>query len=197
VTTEGDEVRARRARLGIDVKPLAELAGVNRDTLAAIEAGQGFRTSSLGKIKRALEQLEEAASRVACVTGSQPDRVDVVVDANERDMGALAGRVRSERRRRRWTQQELADAADVSLGTVSNFERRKSDPQAAHLRAILRALDIEAEGADWQVSQTRSGWPPDVRVFLDVMGVYLTALNDEKRESVIHNLTHQIIGNRH
>jgi transcriptional regulator with XRE-family HTH domain len=61
VTTEGDEVRARRERLGMHKGELAESAGVNRDTLAAIEAGEGFRRVSLTKIERALDVAEAEA----------------------------------------------------------------------------------------------------------------------------------------
>lgn len=55
---EGARVRARRERLGMDKKQLAEEAGVSRDTVAAIEEGQSFRRSSLTKIERALEAAE-------------------------------------------------------------------------------------------------------------------------------------------
>lgn len=61
MTTDGDRVRARRERLGIDKKILAKAAGVSRDTLATIEAGAAFRRSSLTKIERALAAAEEAS----------------------------------------------------------------------------------------------------------------------------------------
>jgi len=109
------------------------------------------------------------------------------------EMNELARRVQEERKRRRWTQQELADRAAVSLGTVSNFERRRSDPQAAHLRALLRALGIEADAGDRRASNTRAEWPQDVKTFLDVMGIYLTAIPEERREQIIYDLTRQIV----
>ena len=109
------------------------------------------------------------------------------------DMDELAERVRVERRKRRWTQRELADRAEVHLGTVSNFERRKSDPQAAHLRAILRVLGIEAEAGDRRANRTREEWPQDVKTFLDVMGIYLSAIPDAEREQVIYDITRQIV----
>lgn len=58
MSDEGQRVRERRERLGVDKKELAEAAGVNRNTLAAIEAGESFNRSSLAKIERALEALE-------------------------------------------------------------------------------------------------------------------------------------------
>ena len=59
VSDDGERVKARRERLGMDKIDLAKEAGVSRDTLAAIEAGEGFRRSSLTKIEKALDRLEE------------------------------------------------------------------------------------------------------------------------------------------
>lgn len=59
VSTEGEAVRARRERLGMDKSALAVRAKVNRDTVNAIEDGQGFRQSSLTKIRQALDAVEE------------------------------------------------------------------------------------------------------------------------------------------
>lgn len=59
VSDDGARVKARRERLGMDKIDLAKEAGVSRDTLAAIEAGEGFRRSSLTKIEQALGRLEE------------------------------------------------------------------------------------------------------------------------------------------
>lgn len=58
MSDEGQRVKARRERLGLDKKELAAEAGVNRNTLAAIEAGDSFNRTSLAKIERALEALE-------------------------------------------------------------------------------------------------------------------------------------------
>lgn len=59
VSDDGDRVRLRRERAQLHVNELAELAGVNRDTLSAIEAGKGFRRTSLSKVENALTQFEE------------------------------------------------------------------------------------------------------------------------------------------
>lgn len=58
---DGDRVRGRRERLKMDKLPLAEAAGVSRDTLASVEEGKGFRSSTLRKIEDALDELEDAA----------------------------------------------------------------------------------------------------------------------------------------
>lgn len=109
------------------------------------------------------------------------------------EFGALAERVRRERKRRHWTQQELADRAGVSLGVVNNFERQVTQPQAPHLRAILGALDLEAGAGDELAEQTRRSWPPDVAIFLDVIGLYLVAQPEDRRQSIIFDLTRQIV----
>lgn len=59
--TEGDRVKARRERVGWDKQPFARRAGVSRATLASIENGQGFNRSSLTKIEKALDEIEEEA----------------------------------------------------------------------------------------------------------------------------------------
>lgn len=61
MSEEGDRVTARRERLHMSKVELAEMADVSRDTLAAIEAGEGFRRSSLTKIEQALEAAEAEA----------------------------------------------------------------------------------------------------------------------------------------
>lgn len=61
MSNEGERLRQRRERLGIDKKALAEAAGVNRNTLAAIENGESFNRSSLAKLERVLDELEHEA----------------------------------------------------------------------------------------------------------------------------------------
>lgn len=61
VSDEGQIVRARRERLGMTGKALAAEAGVNRNTLAAVEAGDSFNRTTLAKLERALTRLEEEA----------------------------------------------------------------------------------------------------------------------------------------
>lgn len=58
----GARIQARRMALGMTVKDLAELAGVDRGRLAKIEAGENARTSTIGAIEAALTQVEEEVS---------------------------------------------------------------------------------------------------------------------------------------
>lgn len=61
----GERVRARRKALGMTQDDLAGEAGINRDTLGAIENGLGYRASSLTKIEEALARLEDEAGMSA------------------------------------------------------------------------------------------------------------------------------------
>lgn len=63
---------------------------------------------------------------------------------NRREAGAFARLVKSARRRRGWTQQELADAAFIGRRTVIRWERGEiSEPEPAQLRAVIAALDLD------------------------------------------------------
>jgi DNA-binding XRE family transcriptional regulator len=59
VSDEGDRIRERRNRLGASKQGLARLAGVDRGTLANIEAGGHYSRDSYKAVSDALSQLEE------------------------------------------------------------------------------------------------------------------------------------------
>jgi len=103
VSDDGERVKARRERLGLDKLHLAEQAGVSRETLAAIENGQGFRRSTLTKIERVLDALEEEAGigfpparhepsepHIVTIRGTRGGDVDVVVSGPIDDIDKLA-----------------------------------------------------------------------------------------------------------
>jgi transcriptional regulator with XRE-family HTH domain len=58
VSDEGDRIRERRNRLGESKQGLARLAGVDRGTLANIEAGGHYSRDSYKAVSDALSQLE-------------------------------------------------------------------------------------------------------------------------------------------
>ena len=108
VSSEGDAVRRRREHLGMHKNELADAAGVSRDTLAAIEAGEGFRRVSLTKIERALDAAEEEAGigapppppqpragepHMVTIRGTRGGDVDVVVSGPIDDIDKLAATV--------------------------------------------------------------------------------------------------------
>lgn len=99
----GESIRARRVRLGIGVKPLAMRAGVDRGTLAAIEAGdERARETTYAAVERALELLEQEMG-IEPAGGNSADvvefrvagnfGVDVVVKGPIRDLPALEASV--------------------------------------------------------------------------------------------------------
>lgn len=69
----GAQIKARRMAHGMDVKDLAELAGVSRTTLHAIEKGEGARSGTIGKIVAALDRFEQE------VTGPYDDAAEKTV----------------------------------------------------------------------------------------------------------------------
>lgn len=115
------------------------------------------------------------------------------IGAKMDELGALADAVRAARKRKRWGQQELAEKAGVSLGVVSNLERKRTRPQPANERQILTTLGIETPDDAAAVDEERRDWPADVAVFLDVMGLFLSAVPESARADVIHDLTRQVM----
>ena len=121
---------------------------------------------------------------------------------------ALASRVRQERRARKMTQAELAAAADVSLGKVSNLERGRTIPQPANLRAILRVLNIEVPNDQSPVEVEQVGeldicptcgrvkWPAEYEILFDVLGAYFNRLPVERRQAVFGEIARDVIERR-
>ena len=105
----------------------------------------------------------------------------------------LAARIRNARKARGWGQKELAAAVGVSTGTIGNLERGLNATHPETLRAIFRVLDIEEVAGDDIAAETREGWPSDVRVFLDIMGLFLTAMPEDERQAIMHDVTRSIV----
>lgn len=115
------------------------------------------------------------------------------------DMDALAVRVRQERERRGWTQEDLSErtGGQVKVGAISNFEGRRSYRlQPSNLRAVLRALELEDEAGDARAAETRSTWPSDIQFFLDLVGMFLEAQPEERRAQIIRDVTRKIVSMR-
>jgi transcriptional regulator with XRE-family HTH domain len=106
-TGRAESIRARRVSLGISAKELALRAGVDRGTLAALEAGEErVRDSTFGAVERALDALEQEmgvehprkqngtnGGDVVEFRVSGDFGVDVVVKGPVRDMDALEASV--------------------------------------------------------------------------------------------------------
>ena len=107
------------------------------------------------------------------------------------DLETLADTVRNARKQNGWGQQELAQRAQVSLGVVSNLERAKTKPQPGNLRAIMGALGLDGFDEHADEDDTRH-WPRDIAVVLDVMGLYLNSIPEERRAEQIHAITRYV-----
>lgn len=111
--------------------------------------------------------------------------------------------IRAARRARGWTQRELARQSGVSNSSIQDLE---SDvykrPHEQNLREVARVLDLDfadlmgvgGEGVDPGDSVRVAIMPRDVRVFLDMLGGWLTGLTPERREKEMKTLTSMVFG---
>jgi transcriptional regulator with XRE-family HTH domain len=57
---------------------------------------------------------------------------------------SLGERIRSARTLKGWTQTDLAVAAEITRGDVAHYEMERRDPTVPKLKAICKALDLDA-----------------------------------------------------
>ena len=124
---------------------------------------------------------------------------------------ALADRVKAARKQARYTQRQLADAAQVSLGVVNNFERYVTFPQPSNLRAILRAVSLDeadalghetpkaAAAVDEETIPTcpqcgRTIWPETYELVFDILGAYMDTLDPAERKAFQRRITGPVHG---
>ena len=104
----------------------------------------------------------------------------------------LGKRVRTERKKRKLTIPELAELAGVTRNTIGGFERGKSFPQKSNLDQIMKALSIHIDENGVEPTGPTvdtGGWSGDVRVALNVIGLYLeTFPAGEERDAHIDAL---------
>lgn len=70
----------------------------------------------------------------------------------------LGRKIRTARKERHISQRELAELSGVSLATVRNIETTQRKTTANNLSAVLRALDLDAEGNN---VPRKDRWHPD------------------------------------
>ena len=83
----------------------------------------------------------------------------------------IGEQVEQARKVKGWYQKDLANAAGVAVNTVRALEKGDS-VSAGTIRKVLDALGIEPAAE----VQARVGFPADVQVVLDLVGMYLVAL---------------------
>lgn len=110
---------------------------------------------------------------------------------------ALRRRFIAKRKELGLSQKQVAKQSGVSLRAISAFETGESMPQRSNMEALLEVVPVPiepaAEGPRPEPTEvvTRA-WPPDVSVFLDVLGAYLTRFPEDERLGIIHDMTRQI-----
>ena len=86
-----------------------------------------------------------------------------------------------------WTQEQLAAEARMSPRAVSDFVRRATTPNEETLDSIARAMHVLPDPDD-----VRNSWPKELRIFLDLIGVWLMARPEAEREALMRDLARQI-----
>lgn len=112
----------------------------------------------------------------------------------------VRARARSERKRRGLTQEQIAREVGMGTRAYQMFEAGHTTPQPANMQAIVAYLGLEEATATSSAGNTSNGngprveadWPPDVQVFLDMLGAYLLAMPEASRLETIHDVTRQI-----
>ena len=96
---------------------------------------------------------------------------------SEQERSTYAARVAPARIALGLTQDQLAERADVSRGTIGNIESGKRVPQADVLWRIMTALDLRPDMAP--------EWPEEIEGWLRVLAPVIQAIPDASRERVM------------
>lgn len=104
----------------------------------------------------------------------------------EIDVAQTPLRAREARKARKWTQQDVADKAGVTLRTYQAFETGAARPQPANLAAFVEVLGLDDHDDD----QPR--WSPDTQAFLNTLAIYMEGLSDRARARFIETETRRI-----
>lgn len=145
----GERVRCRRHELGISQETLASRAGVHRNTVRLLEAGE--ISVSLVTITRVLHALGTTYVELGpgklcpCFGGSLSSAAWTAPFGDEASMLTTLGQAIAEKRMSRGlTQEQLAERANLHPHTVGEVERGSMNPTIATLFALYRALDVRA-----------------------------------------------------
>ncbi len=139
----GDLLRDWRKNKRLSYKELAGLAGVSEATLARWENGR--TQPRLAELEAALTALQVSANqRQQALAGMQAPRavkrLRTEADGNVPVSGDL---LRAMRMRRGWTQQETAQQAGISQGTLAKWERSEDWPAVERLHTLCYLLQAQ------------------------------------------------------
>lgn len=104
-------------------------------------------------------------------------------------MQNIGKQVREARKNQGMSAATLATKAGIAANTVSAIENGRS-VRPGNLRAVLDALGIEPLAE----RQARIGYPPDVELVRDMVGMYLMALPESERADVAFGITRYLAG---
>lgn len=117
------------------------------------------------------------------------------------DARPLHVRIAAERRRRMktdratWTQEAVAKRAGISKRTYGSFEKGQTAEQSATRRAILRVFGMDETAEDTR-DETLESFPADVQVFTEMLGAFLSTMDEAERIAFIKDTTRRIVGYR-
>lgn len=112
------------------------------------------------------------------------------MDAAQRQR--VGGQIRTARKMRGWSQEDLAREAEVSANTVVAAESGRKRTQDGKLRAILDALDIDPTLSE---ALPLADIPEDVRTFLTVALQRLKVMPESKRARVLADIYPRLMSN--
>lgn len=108
------------------------------------------------------------------------------MDAEQRV--AEGRRIAEVRGERGWSQKELAQRAGVAPNTVGAIEAGR-DAQAGKLAAVRKALGLEPLA----VVQEEAGYPPDIQIVRDMIGMWMLGLPQERRKEYAARIIRAIV----
>lgn len=139
-------VQDRRRVLGIpSQKAAADLAGIHLNTWSRLETGNSISRNSLVRVAHALEWPPGRPWLILCGEDPGDDDPEPVPPG---DMAEYAAAVRRRRRDQGLSQQELADLAGVSRGTIRNVEAGHAPPYPRTVDMIEDALTRPREASE-------------------------------------------------
>lgn len=133
----GLEIRILRERLKISAKDLAERVGLSQSQISRLEKGQ--RRIDTGILQRIAQELDVEVSHFFGATSTLPTSVP---SARPPSIGKM---IRTERRRRHLSAEELASRIGNSKSVLQKIEEGKRHPEAELLQRILKALRLPSK----------------------------------------------------
>jgi transcriptional regulator with XRE-family HTH domain len=141
----GTLLREWRTSRGWSLSRLARQAGLSKGTLSYWESGTYLpRVAELEAVLDALD-VTTAERAEAWVRVGAPRAARRLREAAVAGLPGVGHLLRAMRRRRGWTQQDVASRVGVRQSAVARWERAEARPSATHLHALCVAFDARPE----------------------------------------------------